>query len=284
VQSPTCRPARQASHIKNKMGQRLGQHFLTSQGAINAIIKAADLKPTDTVLEVGPGRGILTEALLESGAHVVAIEKDEKLAEFLKSIKFVRFIKSDQLEIICGDILNFDPRLVTNDSGLTTRDYKIIANIPYYITGQFLRKFLESEHPPTKMVLMLQKEVAERIVAKNSKESILSISVKAFGEPHYIQTVKAGSFNPPPKVDSAIILIDKISGNNLMPQGDVRSPTSHIERGRFFEIVKRGFASKRKYLKNNLDLTTEELAACGVPEKTRAEELSLEQWKCLAAR
>lgn len=244
------------------MGERLGQHFLTSRGAIDAMLKAADVKAGDTVLEVGPGKGVLTEALLATGAHVIAVEKDAALCA---SLQFrVSSFEKNKLEVICEDILEFD---TTNK--LKAISYKLISNIPYYITGQFLRKFLETNHQPTSMTLMVQKEVAQRIVAKDGRESILSISVKAFGTPHYVQTVKAGSFNPPPKVDSAIIHIDNIK------KLDERSSTS------LMNMVKRGFASKRKLLKNNLETKPEILTACGIPEKARAEQLSVENWRCL---
>jgi len=235
------------------------------------IIKAADLKPDDVVLEVGPGKGILTEALLEavSRGRVIAVEKDERLFNLLWT-KFSDSIKLSKLVLVNGDILKF-----TGYSILTT-DYKIIANIPYYITSHFLRKFLESDFQPSRMVLMLQKEVAERVVARSTslragKESILSISVKAYGEPKIIKKVPARYFSPAPKVDSAILLIDNISKNFF----------NKINEKKFFEIVKKGFSQKRKMLKNNLKIGGEILKKCGVKETARAEELPIENWRRL---
>lgn len=255
-----------------------GQNFLNSRNIVNDIIRAADLRPDDVVLEVGPGKGILTEALLEAvpRGKVIAVEKDKRLVEFLKE----KFSGAKNLKIISGDILKFN---FTRYSLRVTR-YAIVANIPYYITSHFLRKFLESDYSPSRMVLMLQKEVAERIATRStslraSKESILSISVKAYGEPKIIKKVPARYFFPAPKVDSAILLIDNIS------------PFDYAQdEKKFFEIVKQGFSQKRKMLKNNLakmlntecSTTTTILTKCGVKEKARAENLTPENWRCLA--
>ena len=155
--------------------------------------------------------------------------------------------------------------------------YKIIANIPYYITSRFLRTFLESDCQPSLMVLMVQKEVAERIVAKGKLarrrggESLLSISVKTYGRPEIIRKVPAGYFSPAPKVDSAVIKISGISKNFFQDIGEKK----------FFETVKKGFSQKRKMLINNLKAKKDDFTACNIDEKARAENLSLEQWKCL---
>lgn len=236
----------------------LGQNFLKSKEALRAIVATGDVQPTDTVLEVGPGKGVLTAELLKLAGKVIAVEKDQRLIESLKE-KFKNEIESGKLEIVEQDILEY-----TAD---TIGKYKIIANIPYYITGAFLQKFLESDFQPSKMVLMLQKEVAKRIVAQDKKESILSISVKAYGMPKYIMTVKAKYFSPAPKVDSAVILIDKISKENF----------KNISESEFFKIVKAGFAHKRKMLVNNLKGLGAELPK-DIDKKARAEELSLSDW------
>ena len=258
----------------------LGQNFLKNGTIINEIIKVA-LSPAgqtnspkhsvlgednEMILEIGPGQGVLTEALLATGATVVAVEKDDRLIDFLTE-KFSDYISRGLFKLIHGDILSFWPR----EHGLKMGKYKIVANIPYYLTGQILRQFLESDCQPTSMVLMIQKEVAERILAKDGKESILSISVKCYGEPKYIRTVSRGNFQPAPKVDSAVLLIDNISPNFF----------SNISAHRFFEIVKKGFGQKRKMLKGNLGISKETLLNCGVSPKARAEELTLNQWGCL---
>ena len=244
----------------------LGQNFLKSAKIAEEIVEVAEIKPEDIVLEVGPGRGVLTELLIKKAKKVIAIEKDERLVEFLRE-KFAGEIKNGQLEIACGDILEFNHV----NYPLKTGSYKIVANIPYYITSRFLRNFLSSDKYPYLMILMVQKEVAERIRAKDGKESLLSISVKAYGQPKIIRKVPAGYFSPAPKVDSAVIKIVAIS----------KSFFKSITEKSFFELAKKGFSQKRKMLINNLGLGNGIFEVCGVPLKARAENLSLENWKCL---
>lgn len=255
----------------------LGQHFLTNKGIVASIVDAGDVSPREAVLEIGPGRGVLTAELLKRGARVIAVEKDAELLPFLEE-KFEKEIKEKQLLLIGDDILDFHPETYK----LKPETYKLIANIPYYITGAIIRKFLTEKNPPKKMVLLVQKEVAERIVAKNKKESLLSISVKVYGAPKYVKTVKAGSFTPPPKVDSAILLIDSISRNFFHKEAS-GTPTEE----RFFEVLHAGFAHKRKQLFGNLravfdeKILREKMARCGILENARAESLSVGDWKCL---
>ncbi len=255
----------------------LGQHFLNSKEALRKIIESAQLASSDTVLEIGPGKGVLTEALLTTAGKVIAIEKDDRMIGYLAE-KFSREIADGRLTIVHGDALEFDP--TSQNLNLRESGYKIVANIPYYITGQIIRRFLSECAQPSRMVLLVQKEVAERIVAtakngKNSGESILSISVKAYGTPHYIQTVPAKDFTPAPKVDSAIIAIDEIS----------RTFFSDKKEADFFSLIKKGFAHKRKVLVKNLDIPQEKrgmiFAAAGIHANSRAEELSLAQWDAL---
>ncbi len=241
-----------------KAKKSLGQNFLKSKSAVRQILTAANLLESDTVLEVGPGKGVLTEGLLESGANVLAVEKDDRLIEFLNE-KFPKEISNGQLQIINQDILDFNPDF------LSKTPYKLVANIPYYITGALIRKFLESDHQPEKMVLMLQKEVAKRIVANDKKESLLSISVKVYGTPKYIDTVPARYFSPAPKVDSAILQISNIS-KKLFEE-------NKITEEKFFGILKAGFAHKRKLLKGNLGFLPEK-----VDPLARAEDITLATW------
>ncbi|MDP2705175.1 MAG: 16S rRNA (adenine(1518)-N(6)/adenine(1519)-N(6))-dimethyltransferase RsmA [Patescibacteria group bacterium] len=254
-------------------GQPLGQHFLRSAKALADIVSAASLTPSDTVLEIGPGEGVLTKELLAHAGKVIAIEKDPVLVEFLKS-RFGNEIGTDKLLVIEKDIRDFFPEKY----GLKKGKYKLVANIPYYITGEILRKFVGGETPPSHAVLLVQKEVAERIVEKDGKGSLLSISVRAFGEPKKMAVVKNTAFSPQPKVDSAILSIENISDKFF---DDISQET-------FFETVKIGFSQKRKQLKNNLNKKFGESAVsgtfntCSIPEKVRAEKLSLSQWKCLA--
>ncbi len=247
----------------------LGQNWLKSETALSAIVDAGDIHADDIVLEIGPGQGALTEKMLRLAGKIIAIEKDHRLIAELAA-KFAPEIKAGKLDLIEGDILDFDPGILD----FYDRRYKLIANIPYYITGQILRKFLSATCQPKLMVLMLQKEVAKRIVTSDEKESILSISVKAYGEPKYIKTVPSGAFVPPPKVDSAILLIDKISKKNFQK----------ISEQKFFELMKKGFGQKRKKLSSNLDLKPEVLASCGIGDNARAEELSLNDWLCLVQK
>ena len=184
----------------------LGQHFLTSRVITNHIVQTADVQKTDTVLEVGPGKGILTTALLERSKKVLAVEKDKSLVAFLKE-KFESEIKNKKLILVHGDILQYD----LSEFRIPNSEFKLVANIPYYITGEFLRKMLSCQMQPFLMTLLVQKEVAKRIVSTDKKESILSLSVKVYGEPKYIKTVPARYFKPKPKVDSAILSVENIS-------------------------------------------------------------------------
>ncbi|OHA26209.1 MAG: ribosomal RNA small subunit methyltransferase A [Candidatus Taylorbacteria bacterium RIFCSPHIGHO2_02_FULL_44_36] len=262
-----------------KPNKTYGQNFLKSPAVAERMVDAAEISSADLVLEAGPGKGALTEKLLARARQVFAVEKDERLVFYL-TLKFKEEFKQNKLVIVGADILKFDPTEV----GLQTGGYKIVANIPYYITGEFLRHFLSEVAQPSKMVIMVQKEVAERILAKDPratnalglKESILSISIKAYAEPKYLETVPAELFTPKPKVDSAVIVIDKIS----------RDFFTDVSEKRFFNIVKRGFAHKRKLLVNNLEIITaagkKVLADCGIAPNARAENLTLRQWKHLA--
>ncbi len=238
----------------------LGQHFLNSPAYLNAVADAANIKKGETVLEIGPGEGTLTTVLLERGAQVIALEKDSRLIPVLKE-KFA----GREFEVIEGDALQYD---------ISYEKYKAVGNIPYYISGALFRKFLTVEHQPTTLVFLVQKEVAERI-ARSEKESILSLSVKAYGTPKYIKTVPAGAFSPPPQVDSAILQVSGISRDNFK---------NAEHEAKFFELVKKGFGQKRKFLSNNLGKDyAEVLATVGIAPKMRAEDVPLAQWLQLAA-
>lgn len=246
----------------HKAKKSLGQNFLKSIPALNNIVKAGGIEKDDIILEIGPGKGALTEKLLQAGAKVIAVEKDRELFEFLKE-KFVKQIESRSLVLVHEDILEF--QIARQD--LT--QYKIIANIPYNITGAILKKFLTEKHQPTSMVLMVQNEVAKRIVARDGKESILSISVKAYGEPKLIMKVPARYFSPAPKVDSAVIAINNISRKVF--------EDNKISEEKFWEIVKAGFAHKRKKLSSNLKTLCQRDTLTSLENK-RAEDLTLLDW------
>jgi len=263
----------------------LGQHFLRDPRILKKIADVAGLSPADTVVEVGPGEGTLTEVLLAAAGNVIAVEKDDRLIPIL-SEKFAAEIASGKLKLMHADVLEFS---IFNFQ-FSKSPYKIVANLPYYITGQFFRKFLEeTDTPPESMTLLLQKEVAERIVARDKKESILSVSIKAYGVPKLMGTVKAGAFSPPPKVDSAILTIERISKDFFATDGHLHAQhdDAHLVRmneHRFFGTVRRGFAHPRKFVASNLGLRPAELQSVGIDEKARAESLSLEDWKRIICR
>ena len=274
----------------------LGQNFLKSEPALRRILEAGEIKKGDVILEIGPGKGKLTEKLLEKISPavagqglVIAVEKDRELFEFLKE-KFAKKIEKRSLVLVHGDILDFQVE------SYKVKSYKVIANIPYNITGAILKKFLTAEHQPTSMVLMVQHEVAKRILGREGKakplkikpsgvarsaksgfrESLLSISVKAYGEPKMVMKVPARYFSPSPKVDSAVISIKNIS-RKFFTQND-------INEDRFWEILRMGFAHKRKKLFGNL----KSLKSGNFDSKKelignkRAEDLTLSDWVELA--
>jgi 16S rRNA (adenine1518-N6/adenine1519-N6)-dimethyltransferase len=261
-----------------------GQNFLTSVPARIKIVEAGDLLPSDTVLEIGPGKGFLTRGLLEKGARVVALEKDEDLLPLLSEI-FASEVTRGQLTLTEGDVLEFDPsaflRPDLSTSNLQSKSYKLIANIPYYITGAIISRFLSVVTQPSLMVILIQKEVAERIIARDKKESLLSLSVKVYGEPKIVCRVSAGSFFPAPKVDSAVLQVKNISRNNF-------KNTYHEEI--FFKLIHAGFAHKRKmaisaiqeaFSSHNMRELFDEL---GINQKARAEDVTLSTWLQLSLR
>jgi len=261
-----------------KAKKHLGQHFLNSKTVLKEMLEAASVAHTDTVLEIGPGKGVLTRELLSTGAHVIAVETDEDMLHIL-SETFEPELSSGALTLLAADILNVSLTKKSLMDTLLIKDlkYKVVANIPYYITGEIIKRFLTAEIQPESMTLLVQKEVAERI-AKSKKESILSLSVKAYGVPRYVSTVAARYFNPPPKVDSAVLHIAHIS----------KLFFSSISEDHFFKVVKSGFSSKRKKLSNNLapfgskEKLSTVFSSLGIIENARAEELHLDEWATLA--
>lgn len=250
----------------------LGQHFLTSEDIARRIAKAGECRSGDAVLEIGPGTGMLTALLLQTGAKVIAIEKDDRAIPLLET-RFKAEIGQGSLKIIHGDILEDQKTLVL------PKKYKVIANIPYYITGALMRRFLETDHQPSVIVFLVQKEVADRI-ALSKKASILSLSVKAYGNPTYIETVPARFFKPVPKVDSAILKIDQISKEYF----------SGFSEKVFFNLLHLGFSQKRKKLLGNLSRQFDKetihtaFSEFSISENIRAEDFALEGWKRLALK
>jgi len=269
--------------MTHKPKKSLGQNFLKSEIALKKLVEAGQVTKNDVILEIGPGKGAITRKLLKYAGTVVAVEKDPALIRVLEG-KFAEDIQTRRLILIEDDILSFEilkffsgyPAMQRHHSkNLESLRYKIIANIPYNITGAILKKFLAETVQPNLMVLLVQHEVAKRIVARDKKESILSISVKAYGKPSLIDKVPARYFSPAPKVDSGILKIDDISRKFFTE--------NNISEERFWEIVKKGFAHKRKKLSGNLKDTS---AAFKIQEKSlgdkRAEDLALLDWKALA--
>jgi 16S rRNA (adenine1518-N6/adenine1519-N6)-dimethyltransferase len=251
----------------------LGQHFLHERSALFKIHDAAHITNTDTIVEVGPGTGALTELLVKSAGKVIAIEKDRDLIPVLQE-KFAKKISNGTLQLLEADILTFDP----SSNNELSSGYKLVANIPYYITGAIIEKFLSTEFQPERMVLLIQKEVAERILARDGKESIYSIAVKAYGIPTIVAKVLPGSFTPPPTVDSAILSIEGIT----------RKFFNDCNEELFFAVMKAVFGKKRKqiggsladYLENK-DRALTALAQAGIDIKTRPEDIHLQTWKKL---
>ena len=247
----------------------LGQNFLMHAKTAERIADAVSISPEDIVVEVGPGTGMLTKPLLARAKKVIAIEADSELVPGLQE-SFSKEIEEGKLELIMHDIRTFDLSTLPEK-------YRVVANIPYYITGEIIRAFLEATPQPQSMTLLVQKEVAERI-ARSKKESLLSLSVKAFGTPKYAFTVSRGSFVPAPNVDSAVLTIENISRDNF---------TSREEEARFFSFIHAGFAHKRKLLARNLETlfplaeVQSALEKANLPEKIRAEDLSLSDWLSL---
>lgn len=249
----------------------LGQNFLRSTKALRQIIEAAQIKEGENVLEIGPGEGVLTGELLKAGAKVFAIEKDDRLIPILKE-KFDREIKNGTLQLIHKDALEIS----FGHLGLETGKFKVVANIPYYITGALLPIILSGAIQPSLAVVLVQKEVAVRTIARDNKESILSLSIKAYGKPRIVDTVPAGAFVPAPSVDSAILCIENISKNFFKQKPAISEQD-------FFEVIKTGFAHKRKLLRANLSVPEEVLIGAGLSALSRAEDLTLIDWRKLIA-
>lgn len=248
-----------------KAKKSLGQNFLINPGILDKIVVAAELDKNDTIIEIGPGTGVLTEKLTQAlrqsskqeSSRVIAVEKDRRLIEKLKE-KF----KNSNVEIIEEDILKLDVGKLIESSR-----YKVIGNIPYYITSHLLKTIFEKWPTPDFVLLMVQKEVARRITAKPPRMNLLAISTQFYAEPKIVSYVSRGSFRPMPKVDSAIIKLVPLRQSRV---GD------HESKDKFFKLIKTAFAGKRKQLKNTIGL--EVLNKTGIKPTARPEELSMDDW------
>lgn len=249
----------------------LGQNFLQDPFALEKIVAAAQIQTTDTVLEIGPGLGSLTRYLAASAKEVIAVELDRNLLVPLQAVlapyQNVRVIQGDILDLSLADIIHTNLDLV-------------VANIPYYITSALIRHLLESNTKPRRIILTMQKEVAERICAKPGDMSLLALSVQIYGGPYIAARIPAEAFFPAPKVDSAVLCID------IYPVPQIKTELLNT----FFNLIKAGFSQKRKTLRNSLSsglhvassAAEEMLAKANIDSKRRAETLSIEEWERLS--
>ncbi len=246
----------------------LGQHFLVDRGVRDRILRAADLDPRDVVIEVGPGRGTLTKGLVATVARVVAIELDQELAAQLPQ----RLGHPPGLQVVVADAREADPQALLGERV----PYKVLGNLPYYAANPIVRRFLEAAWKPTLMVVMVQKEVAQRMVAQPGDMSLLSVAVQFYGRPRMVCTVPARAFSPPPKVTSAVVRIDVLP----RPALEVQDPDA------FFHLVRAGFSAPRKQLGNALSIGLDIppaaarslLERASIDPSRRPETLALEEW------
>lgn len=252
----------------------LGQNFLVDQNILKKIVTAADPKPDETILEVGPGLGSLTNLLSETDASITAIEKDPKIARVLENEIAKR--RDKNIELVIGDILK-----ISDNFFLNLGKYRVIANIPYYLTARLLRKLLEEVNPPKEIIVMIQKEVAERILAKPPHMNLLALATQTYGAPRILFPVSKGAFWPVPEVDSAVLKIENISKDFFK--------TNKVDEKLFFKLLKSAFATKRKTLVNSLErefqIKKEDarmiLGGLELKETARPEELGLPDWVSL---
>ncbi|MDD4923801.1 MAG: 16S rRNA (adenine(1518)-N(6)/adenine(1519)-N(6))-dimethyltransferase RsmA [Dehalococcoidales bacterium] len=261
-----------------KARKKLGQHFLVDAEALAAVASAAELNPEDVVIEVGPGLGVLTGELVKQTGAVISVELDDRLAEILKK----KMSAVGNFTVINRDILKVKPQELLSEPVAVNAlkgkplSYKVVANLPYYITSAVLRYFLEAVPQPSVIVVMVQKEVAEAIAAQQGKMSLLSASVQFYGNPEIVRIVPAASFYPPPEVDSAVLKI-KIYEKPRLDIEDIDG---------FFNLVRAGFTASRKQLPNSLaqglkcskEDAVSLLEEAEIDPKRRAETLSLEEW------
>jgi len=267
-------PPLNAAAILRQYGLRadkqLGQNFLQDSSALEKIAAAARIEKSDTVLEVGPGLGSLTRYLAAAARWVIAVELDERLIPPLRDV----LSPWQNVQIVQGDILKISPANLVGEA-----DYLAIANIPYYITSALLRHLLESQPRPRRLVLTVQREVAERVCAAPGALSLLALSVQVYGSPHIAARIPAGAFYPVPKVDSAVLCVE------VAPQPLIAAPLLEM----FFRLIKAAFSQRRKTLRNSLAAglgmspahVAELLLSAGIDPQRRAETLELDEWRHL---
>jgi 16S rRNA (adenine1518-N6/adenine1519-N6)-dimethyltransferase len=262
--------------------RRLGQNFLIDPGALTDVVDAAGILAGDTVLEIGPGLGSLTRYLAIAAGQVIAVELDDRLLPALRQV----LAPYPNVRVVVGDILGFDPaQLIQPEAERNAgphATYRVVANIPYYITSALIRHLLEAEIRPASMVLTVQQEVAERICAIPGDMNLLALSVQVYGRPRIMSRIPSGAFYPAPKVDSAIVRVDLYT-EPVIPDAQLDG---------FFRLAKAGFSQKRKTLRNSVSAgmrwskneTEQILQSAGIDPMRRAETLSLEEWGLLAEK
>ncbi|HVM71383.1 MAG TPA: 16S rRNA (adenine(1518)-N(6)/adenine(1519)-N(6))-dimethyltransferase RsmA [Anaerolineales bacterium] len=272
----TCLPPLNIPELLRQAGlhpsKSLGQNFLQDERILQSIVASAGIDPSEEILEIGSGLGNLTRYLATAARSVTAVELDKGLFPTLETV----LAPYQNIRLVQGDILKLNPADLIESS-----NYLVVANIPYYITSALLQHLLESGKPPRRMVLTMQKEVAERICARPGKLSLLALSVQVYGNPSILADIPAEAFYPAPKVDSAVLRVE------ILPEPVI--PTAMLDT--FFMLIKAGFSQKRKTLRNSLSgglgiapaEAEKKLAAARLDPMRRAETLSLEEWKALCA-
>ena len=243
----------------------MGQNFLHESGVVRHIAQVAEIEPNDLVVEIGPGLGVLTRELSAQAGRVIAVELDERLAEYIRGLEL------PNTELVEADILQVDLRALTGG-----QRYVVVANLPYSVAAAAIAHLLESEARPSRIIVMVQREVAERIVAAPPHMNLLSVAVQLFGTPRIMFKIGPGAFVPAPKVDSAVIKIDVFD----------ELPLNDSELRAFFRLVKAGFKQKRKQLANAIsaalaiskDAAEQALTSAGIDPTRRAQTLSLDEW------
>ena len=254
----------------------LGQHFLVNQGVLEKIVAAAEILPTDTVLEIGPGLGTLTRELVKRAKRVIAVEKDERMAEVVRA----ELAGQANLTVIVGDMLEMGPETLLAEHGTASPQYIAVGNLPYNVGTAIVRRLLESATPPARIVALLQREVAQNMCAAPGEMGLLAVATHLYAEPSIVGIVRPGSFSPAPKVDSAIVRL-KVRAEPAV--------VSRAEAPALLVLARAGFSARRKQLGNalaqGLGTAKEEAAAllrqAGIALERRAETLTLEEWSRL---
>jgi len=267
-------PERQAAPAPRKA---LGQHFLSDRALIDRIVAGAGIGPDDVVLEVGPGPGALTERLAEAARRVIGVEIDARMVAYLRE----SFAGRANVTILEADAVEAVPDALLEAAGLAAdTPYVLMGNLPYNAGTAIVRRFLEAEHPPTRMVVMLQKEVADSVLAKPGAMGLLAVSVWVYAEARRLFNLRPGAFHPPPKVSSTVLRLD-VRPEPLVPKR---------EREAFFRVLRAGFSAPRKQLRNalaqGLDVpaaaAVRAIEAAGLDASSRPQQLSPEDWLRLA--